>query len=545
MLPFVRRRWIIAVALLVGCSDEPVGDPPGPPPDPDPVQPVDPADYLDRSLRDQVGVVEAGLLSCSGLTAGYLARIAERDEGDDGLGAVLALASDATAVADALAAKAGSGARLSCANILLKDNIDSAGMATTAGSLAMVDNVVADDAPLVRRLRDASALVLGKANLSEWANFRGVGSTSGWSSLGGQTKNGANPDYNPCGSSSGSAAAVVAGLASAAIGTETDGSITCPAAVNGAVGFKPTVGLVSRTGLIPISRSQDTAGPITRDVGDAARLLSVMAGPDPTDPATAAIPADLNLDFEAALGSRDFDGARLGVITNLVSDGEVVMAFEAELAMLETAGAILVEVTLPTSASYGQAELTVLTTEFKADLNAYLAAHPQPGQPATLAELIAFNAANAATVMPYFGQELFELSETTDGLDDPAYLAALADSRRITGEEGIDAVMTADDLDVLVSPTTGPAWKTDYASGDDISGVASGPAAVAGYPHLTVPMGTVDVMSSEGFDALPVGMSFIAGRWRDAEVLALGHAYEQLGRDDPAGEGGEPGAGGG
>ncbi len=538
----MKRRVILGIALglLVGCSDASPTDPPGPAPDPDPVQPVDPADYLDRPLRDQVDVVEAGLLSCVGLTTGYLDRIAERDDGDDGIGAVLALAPDPSAVAEALADKAGTGARLTCANVLLKDNIDSAGMATTAGSIAMVDNLVDEDAPVARRLRDASALLLGKTNLSEWANFRGVGSTSGWSSLGGQTHNGAAPAYNPCGSSSGSAAAVAAGLASAAIGTETDGSITCPAAVNGVVGFKPTVGLVSRTGIVPISRSQDTAGPITRTVGDAARLLSVMAGPDPADPATAAIPVDLNLDFEASLGSADFDGARIGVITNLVTSAEVVMAFEAELAMLESAGAILVDVTLPTSAAYGQAELTVLTTELKVDLGAYLASHSQPGQPTTLAELIAFNAANAATVMPHFGQELFELAETTSGLDDPAYLAALADSRRITGEEGIDAVMLADDLDLLISPTTGPAWKTDYANGDSITGVAGGPAAVAGYPHLTVPMGTLDVATAEGFDALPLGMSFMAGRWQDSAVLDYGHAYEQLKQADPAGEGGQP-----
>lgn len=489
------------------------------------VEPVHPEDYLDRSLCEQVEVMESMLLTSAALTSAYLQRIEERDRGDDGLHAVLALDPNASAMATAADQHRGSGALLQGAVILLKDNVDTEGLATTAGSLAMVGNVPAADAPIVARLRQARAVIVGKANLSEWANARGAYSTSGWSSLGGQTRNGANPSYNPCGSSSGSAAAVAAGLVSASIGTETDGSIVCPASVNGVVGFKPTVGLLSRTGIIPISHSQDTAGPLTRNVRDAARLLTVMAGADPSDIATSDIPTDLELDFEAGLDDATFSGMRLGVVDNLMGYHDGVDAlFEAQVAMMEGAGATIVHVSLPSWTSYAAAEMTVLTYELKHDLNEYLASHAGPGQPGTLAELIAFNDAHADEVMPYFGQEFFLQAEATTGLEAPEYLEAKQVVPRVIGEEGIDAVIASNTLDALICPTSGPAWKTDYAKGDRIAGVSSSPAAIAGAPHLTVPMGTIE----EGQDSLPVGLSIFASRWRDGAVLVVGEAYEAV-----------------
>jgi amidase len=510
------RYRLAALALAVaGCSANGASQPP---PGPQPIEQDDPSDWLDRSLRDQVAAMESGALGCAALSDAYRARIAERD---GPVRAVLVLDPEAAADAAAIDAARGGGALLQGAVLLVKDNIDTAGLATTAGSIALADNVPGEDAEVVRRVREARALVLGKSNLSEWANFRGFNSTSGWSSLGGQTNNGADPAYNPCGSSSGSGAAVAAGLVSAALGTETDGSIVCPAAVNGVVGFKPTVGLVSRAGVIPISHTQDTVGPITKNVGDAARLLRALAGRDARDPATDAIPADLDLDFERGLEGASLAGARLGAVDNLMGyDAAVDAVLAAELTRIEAAGATVVHVQLPPRSAYANDELTVLLHEFKVDLNAYLAAHARPGQPQTLAELIAFNQANAATVMPHFGQQLFEQAEATTGLDAPQYLAAKSAAHTTIGEQGIVAVMAANDLDALVAPTTGPAWMTSYQGGDAITGGASSPAAIAGYPHLTVPMGQVG--------GLPVGLSIFAGPWEDATVLALGEAYERL-----------------
>jgi amidase len=476
-----------------------------------------PADYLDRPLREQVTALESGAITSSGLTQAYLDRIAVRDPN---IHAILTLDPSAADKAASLDQERGQGAPLQGAVILVKDNIDTQGLRTSAGSLAMENNVPAADAFPVSRLHAANALVLGKTNLSEWANFRGTQSTSGWSSLGGQTSNGADATKNPCGSSSGSGAAVAAGLASAALGTETDGSIVCPAAVNGVVGFKPTVGLVSRAGVIPISDAQDTVGPMTRTVGDAARLLSAIAGPDPADPATLAIPSGLDLDFETALDGASLQGKRLGVVSVGVQP-PVQALFDAERAKIEAAGATVIDVVLD-KASFSNDEITVLLHEFKAGLNAYLAAHPTPGQPTTLAELIAYNEANAATVMPHFGQELFVAAEATTGLDDPSYLAAKQNAKAKAGTNGIAAVLAADNLDALIAPTGDVAWITSYTTGDPFGTITfiSAPAAVAGYPHLTVPMGMVD--------GLPAGLSIFAGQWQDAEVLALGHAYESL-----------------
>lgn len=404
--------------------------------------------------------------------------------------------------------------------ILLKDNIETADMPTTAGSLALIDNAPGRDAPLVARLRGAGAVIIGKTNLSEWANIRSSNSTSGWSAVGGLTRNPHALDRNACGSSSGSGAAVARGIAPAAIGTETDGSITCPAAINGIVGFKPTVGLVSRTHIVPISHSQDTAGPMTLTVEDAAIVLGVIAGSDPADPATAEADAR-KVDYRAALDAGSLRGARIGVMRFATgySNG-LDRVFEENLAKLREAGAVLVDVTQGPDPAMDAAELTVLLTELKVDLNAYLAStDPRQVKTRTLADVIAFNMAEPRE-LALFGQELFLQAEETKGLDDPAYVAARATSLRAAGVEGIDRMMRDNNVIALIAPTTGPAWTTDIVNGDHYGGAASSMPAIAGYPHLTVPMGFVR--------GLPVGMSFIAGRWEDAKVLSLGYAFEQL-----------------
>ena len=483
------------------------------------VEAGNPDDYLDKPLRDQVTALEKGVITSAGLTQAYLGRIAARDKGDGGVHAIIVINPMADANAATLDGERGKGALLQGADILVKDNIDTKGIATTAGSLAMAKNVPPDDAFVIQRLHAAHGLMFGKTNLSEWANFRGTTATSGWSSLGGQTYNGRNTAYDPCGSSSGSAAAVAAGLASAALGTETDGSLVCPASINGVVGFKPTVGLVSRAGVIPISVSQDTVGPLTKTVGDAARMLSVIAGTDPNDPATAAIPSGMSLDFEAPLTTATLKGKRLGFVTSFGFDTPVMNVFNAQVTRLKNAGATVVNVTMDTG-SWGNDELTMLLYEFKADIDAYLAAHPIPGQAMTLADLIAFDTAHASTVMPYFGQELFTMAEATTSLTDPTYTMA-KQAAEMAARTAIDGALTMNTVDALITPTFDPAWKIDYATGDPTTVIGtSSPAAVAGYPHLTVPMGNVN--------GLPVGLSFIGTAWQDARILALGYAYEQL-----------------
>lgn len=406
--------------------------------------------------------------------------------------------------------------------VLLKDNIETADMPTTAGSLALVDNAPGRDAPLVTRLRAAGAAIVGKTNLSEWANIRSPNSISGWSAVGGQALNPYDATRTPCGSSAGSATAVAMGLAPAAIGTETDGSITCPASVNGVVGFKPTVGLVSRTHIVPISHSQDTAGPITTTVEDAAIVLTAIAGSDPLDPATAEADAR-KVDYRAALDAGSLQGARLGVMRFLIGNysAEAQAEFERALTNLRAAGAEIVEITEPPAdfRQIGGWELTVLLTELKHDLNLYLAStDPTQVRTRTLADVIAFNAAEPRETV-LFGQELFERAEATGGLDDPAYVEARARSFRASGPEGIDRMMADNRVVALIAPTTSRAWTNDREDDDNAQGSASRLAAVAGYPHLTVPM---------GFDrGMPVGISFIGGKWDDARILSLGHAYEQ------------------
>ena len=403
--------------------------------------------------------------------------------------------------------------------VLIKDNIESAGpLPTTAGSLALANNVTNRDAPLVARLRQAGAVILGKTNLSEWANIRSSDSISGWSAVGGQVHNPYALDRNPCGSSSGSGAAVAAGLVRMAVGTETDGSVTCPAAINGIVGMKPTVGMISRTHVVPISASQDTAGPMAATVREAAELLSAMAGSDTADPATK--DADKHkTDFAAALDAHSLRGKRIGVM-RFASGFRTNEPFESALAVLKAQGATLVELKKFDERDMGRNEFKVLLMEFKSGLADYLKSSPAALQVRTLADVIAFNKAHAVQEMPLFGQDIFEKAEATKGTGDPGYKKARARSLELAGVQGIDRLLKENRLDALVGPTMPPAWKIDAVNGDQSNGGGAGSlAAVAGYPHLTVPMGLVK--------GLPVGLSFIGPKWSDALMLTLGYAYEQ------------------
>jgi amidase len=440
---------------------------------------------------------------------------------DPKIHAVLALDPTAMDQARAMDRRPGPHGLLYGYAILIKDNIETDGpLATTAGSMALLANVTHRNAPIVARLRAADAVILGKTNLSEWANIRSSASISGWSAVGGQTRNPFALDRDPCGSSSGSGAAVAAGEVEAAIGTETDGSITCPAAINGVVGLKPTVGLVSRTRIVPISHSQDTAGPIAVDVETAARVLRAIAGSDPDDPATKEADAHVS-DYLAALKPGALNGARIGVLRFATGWSESTdKVFEQALSLLKAQGAILVDIKeLKDREKIGEAESLVLNTELKVDLNAYLASTPAKVQTRTLADVIAFNQAHADRELGLFGQDTFVKAEKTKGLNDPDYIAARANALRIAGRDGIDAMLAKDHLDALVCPTMPPAWKIDAVNGDQIGGAGAGQLpAVAGYPHLTVPMGSVT--------GLPVGLSFIGPAWSEARLLGLGYAYE-------------------
>ena len=464
---------------------------------------IDPAR---ASIGELQAALSDGRLTSEALTRFYLARIARLDRAGPTLRAVIAVNPNALAQARALDRERrlhGARGPLHGVPILVKDNIETADLPTTAGSLALAANLSGQDAPVVARLRAAGAVILGKTNLSEWANFRSQRSISGWSAVGGLVKNPYALDRSACGSSSGSAAAVAAGLAAAAVGSETDGSVTCPSSMAGLAGLKPTHGALPIARIVPISHSQDTPGPIARSVADAALLFDVMAGRPYAAP-------------DGAL-----KGVRLGVLH--FADGaepETDYAYATALARLKAAGAVLVEVSLPDEAPIDHAEGIVLDTEFKADLNAYLAAAPAAVKTRTLAGLIAFNAASPDE-MALFGQDTFLAAQKTDGLDDRDYQKALADSRRLAGPEGIDKLLADHELDALVAPTTGTAWRIDLINGDHSPSSFSTFPAVAGYPHLTVPMGLVKGM--------PVGLSFIGTAGADDKVLALGEAFERTG----------------
>ncbi|OYT92906.1 MAG: amidase [Burkholderiales bacterium PBB3] len=482
-------------------------------------------DVTEKTVAQLQAAMQTGTVNAQQLVQLYLARIAALDKAGPKLNSVIELNPDAMAIAKALdAERKANGPRgpLHGIPVLLKDNIATAdGMQTTAGSLALLGAKPPRDAFLVAQLRKAGAIILGKTNLSEWANMRSTRSTSGWSARGGLTRNPYALDRNTSGSSSGSGSSMAASLAAIAVGTETDGSITSPASIAGLVGIKPTLGLVSRAGVIPIAHSQDTAGPMTRTVADAAALLSALAGSDAQDDATA-LADQKKTDYTQALKRDGLKGKRLGVVRGqwTASSDLVATALESQLAVLRAQGAVLVEVPMvPNTAKYGDSELTVLLYELKADLNAYLAEYAPTAKVKTLADVIAFNEQNPSKELAYFGQEHFIAAQAKGDLKSQEYLDALANNHRYSRAEGIDQVLKEHQLDALIAPTGGTAWLTDFINGDAYGASFTSPAAVAGYPHITVPAGQVR--------GLPVGLSFVGTAWTEAPLIAMAYAYEQ------------------
>jgi amidase len=472
-----------------------------------------------KSISQLQEQMTQGSLSAEALTRFYLARIHSLDQGGPHLNAVIAVNPDALAQARALDRERrqhGPRGPLHGIPVLIKDNIETLDkMPTTAGSLALERNFATQDAPVVAALRAAGAVILGKTNLSEWANFRSSHSSSGWSAMGGLVRNPFVLDRTACGSSSGSGVAVAADLAPASLGTETDGSVTCPSSMNGIVGIKPTLGLLSQRGIVPIAHSQDTAGPMARSVTDVALLLTAMVAHKAQCEPAASECHEAN--YVAALNKDGLQGKRIGVLRFAQgSHPEMDVVYERALSRLRTAGATLIEVKAPESAPIEAAELKVLLSEFKADLNAYLG-HLAPAVPVrNLAQLIEFNRSSPYE-LELFGQELFDQAEKTTGLEDPAYRSALEQSKRLAGKEGIDQLLQKEKLDFLVAPTTSSAWRVDLVQGDRNGDSYTTLPAVAGYPHLTVPMGQVQ--------GLPVGISFIGTAWSEPQLLAAGYAF--------------------
>ena len=475
--------------------------------------------------RDMV----SGRRSAESITRDYLERIESIDRRGPSLHAVIETNPDAMAIAKALddeRKSRGPRGPLHGIPVLLKDNIDTHDrMTTTAGSYALEGSIPSQDATIAKRLRDAGAILLGKTNLSEWANFRSTHSTSGWSGRGGQAKNPYVLDRNPCGSSSGSGTAVAANMCAVAIGTETDGSVTCPSALNGIVGIKPTLGLWSRAGIIPIAHSQDTAGPMTRTVTDTAILLGFLASVDPRDSATRAATRRAHADYTRFLDANALKGARIGVAREKFmgySDATDKVIDEA-ISLMKSKGAVIIDpANVPNAGKYDDTEFEVLLYEFKADLNSYLTTLAPGARVKTLKDIIDFNERDKAREMPWFGQEIMLQAEKKGSLKSSKYLAALAKNHRLARTEGIDAVMTKHRLDAIVAPTTGPAWPTDLLNGDHFVGGSTTPAAVAGYPNINVPAGFVT--------ELPIGISFFGRAWSESKLIALAFAYEQASR---------------
>jgi amidase len=511
-----RREFLAAAAVAAAVSA--VAEPSAPPAD----------EVEELSLAEIRARFDDGRLSSQQLTHLYLDRIERLDRRGPALRSVIEVNSQALAIAAGLDAERKSrGPRgpLHGVPILIKDNVETSDhLMSTAGSLALEGWYAPKDAPLVERLRAAGAVILGKTNLSEWANFRSTHSSSGWSGRGGQTRNPYATDRTPSGSSSGSAVAVSANLCAIAVGTETDGSIVSPASINGIVGLKPTVGLVSRRGIAPISHSQDTAGPLTRSVRDAALMLGVMAGLDAADPASAAVGKRFETDYARYVDADGLRGARLGVARKFFADSAPLNGFlDKCVEKLKDAGAVIVDpADLPMHGSTGGPEQEVLLYEFKADLNAYLRRLPPTFPVRSLAALIRFNEAHKDREMPLFDQELLRQAEAKGPLTDKAYVAARAACLKATQSNGIDAVLAQHKLDAMVSLTSGPAWLIDPVNGDSDSGGCSSPAAIAGYPHITVPAGL--------FRGLPVGLSFFGAAFSEPTLIKLGAGFEAVAR---------------
>jgi amidase len=469
--------------------------------------------------------MSSGKFSSRAITEKYLARIEEIDRRGPAVNSVLEINPEAHSIAESLdrerQEKKARGP-LHGIPVLIKDNIDTADkMQTTAGSLALLGSRPSKDSFVAQKLREAGAVILGKTNLSEWANIRSSHSSSGWSGRGGQTKNPYVLDRNPCGSSSGSGAAVAANLCAAAIGTETDGSVVCPSSANGLVGIKPTVGLVSRSGIIPIAHSQDTAGPMTRTVRDAAILLTALAGVDPRDTPTGDSVGKTSTDYTKFLDPNGLKGARIGVARKYFGFNDAVDHFmEHVIDEIKKQGAVIVDpADLESHGKFDDTELTVLLYELKADLNIYLAGREPESQVHSLKEVIEFNDHNPEKEMPYFGQDLFIKAEAKGPLTSNEYLDALEANRRLSRREGIDGVMGKFHLEAILAPTGGPAWLTDLANGDHSSGGSSNAAAVAGYPNINVPAGFVFGM--------PIGISFFGRAWSEPTLLKLAYSFEQ------------------
>ncbi len=524
-----RRGFLVAtLAMGGGAASTASCRPKSRPETPTPAEPVSDFELDEITVRDLQAGMEEGRFTARGITELYIARIEAIDKdggGRPGLHSIIEVNPEALDIAEALdkeRKESGPRGPLHGIPVLLKDNVGTSDrMTTTAGSLALEGSIPQKDSFVAERLRAAGAVLLAKTNLSEWANFRSTRSSSGWSARGGQCRNPYVLDRNPCGSSSGSGAATSANLGAVSIGTETDGSIVCPSNANGLVGLKPTVGLVSRAGIVPISHSQDTAGPMTRTVEDAAILLSVLTGVDPRDPATSASEGRGESDYARFLDANGLSGKRLGVARQLFGfHSGVDRVMEAAIVEMKRLGAEVIDpVELPSEDELGDSEMEVLLYEFKANLNLHLAELGERAPVKTLAGIIAFNEANREREMPYFEQELFLRAEEKGPLTDKAYLDALAKNHRLSRDQGIDRAIREHRLSAILAPTGGPAWTTDLVNGDHFSGGSSTLAAVAGYPNVTVPAGDVQ--------GLPVGISFFAGAWSEPVLIAIAYAFER------------------
>ena len=468
--------------------------------------------------------MESGRWTARSITELYLSRIEALDRQGPELRSIIETNPQALEIAEQLDAERAAGRTrgpLHGIPVTIKDNIDTADqMTTTAGSLALEGSIPAQDSFVAGKLRAAGAIILAKANLSEWANFRSNDSSSGWSGRGGQCRNPYALDRNPCGSSSGSGSAVSSNLTALAIGTETDGSIVCPSTRMGIVGIKATVGLVGRAGIVPIAHNQDTAGPMVRTVRDGAILLGALTGIDPRDGMTGASDGNSQTDYTQFLDAAGLEGARLGVARNFPFRDNVVALFDEAIAAVKDAGATIIDpADVPNLDKYGDSEFEVLLYEFKADLNAYLESLGPGARVKSLAEIIEFNEQNRDREMPFFGQDILIAAQEKGPLTDPAYLDALANGHRYSRREGIDRVMDEHNLDAIIAPTGGPAWMTDHVNGDTGTGSSSRPAAVSGYPSITVPMGFVS--------GLPIGISFFGRAWTEPVLLKFAYAFEQ------------------